>query len=95
MEQELIIRWFYKKSLSNKNSVDKEEALQVIKNKQNKPFTKLKDNFIQAVQMYDIKVTYEECIEIYKKLIAFLYKLLKNNLCLALFLVLMVLVIIF
>ena len=71
IDQDLFIRWFYKKSLSDKNSVDKEEALKIIKNNQNKPFTKLEDNFIQAVQMYDIKVTYEECIEIYKKLIAF------------------------
>ena len=71
IDQDLFIRWFYKKSLSDKNSVDKEETLNIIKNNQNKAFPKLKDNFTQAIQMYDIKTTYEECIDIYKKLIGF------------------------
>ena len=71
VDKGLFIRWFYIKGLSDRNSSTKEETIKIIKENKNKPFVKIERNFDEAIRMYNIKISYEECIEIYKKLISY------------------------
>ncbi|MGL5358063.1 MAG: nucleotidyl transferase AbiEii/AbiGii toxin family protein [Metamycoplasmataceae bacterium] len=78
IDEKSFIKWFYKKSLTDRNSKTKEEMGKIILENESKEFLKIKENFEEAVKMYELEIDFNQCFEIYKKLISF-FKKYQNN----------------
>lgn len=61
-------KWVFRKWNNQRDNKSKEEALSIIKTNMNKELVKIKENFNDALSMYDFNANYEECIAKYKKL---------------------------
>ncbi|MGL4343417.1 MAG: nucleotidyl transferase AbiEii/AbiGii toxin family protein [Metamycoplasmataceae bacterium] len=71
IDQKKFLNWFWKKTSKAENSKDKTKE-EIIKVNQTKPLSKIKDNFDDAISQYELSITYEECLKIYKKIIKLL-----------------------
>ncbi|MGL5519871.1 MAG: nucleotidyl transferase AbiEii/AbiGii toxin family protein [Metamycoplasmataceae bacterium] len=78
IDEKSFIKWFYKKSLTDRNSKTKEEMGKIILENESKEFLKIKENFEEAAKMYELEIDFNQCFEIYKKLISF-FKKYQNN----------------
>ncbi|MGL5522272.1 MAG: nucleotidyl transferase AbiEii/AbiGii toxin family protein [Metamycoplasmataceae bacterium] len=74
IDEKSFIKWFYKKSLTDRNSKTKEEMGELILENEDKEFLKIKENFEEAAKMYELEIDFNQCLEIYKKLISFFKK---------------------
>ncbi|MGL4183997.1 MAG: nucleotidyl transferase AbiEii/AbiGii toxin family protein [Metamycoplasmataceae bacterium] len=74
IDEKSFIKWFYKKSLTDRNSKTKEEMAKIIMENESKEFLKIKENFEEAAKMYELEINFNDCLEIYKKLISFFKK---------------------
>ena len=62
-------KWLFRKWLNQKKSLKECDAKKEIEKNKNRKLEKIHDNFDDAIKMYDLEISYEECIVIYNRLI--------------------------
>lgn len=61
-------KWFFKKWDNQRNSKSHDEVINIIKNNYKKKLTNIIANFENAIKMYDLEITFKDCLEIYEKI---------------------------
>lgn len=60
-----FIKWFFRKYSNQRFAKTKEEIIEIVKSNKDKELVKIKANFKDALIFYDLKTTYQECIDKY------------------------------